>query len=136
MNLELNWMAVAAGAAVVSLSVIGLAVIAARASLRARRIARKLELMDSEFRSLRDEVAAATGIGVRVGERLRRLDQVCSQMGDRLGQLELRGEGRPYDQAIALVKGGGDADGLVANFGLSRGEADLVTLLHTRRKAG
>jgi len=92
--------------------------------------------MEAEIRSFRDEVAAATGIGVRVGERLRRLDQVCTQMGDRLGQLERRGEGRPYDQAIALVRGGGDADGLVANFGLSRGEADLVTLLHTRRKAG
>jgi len=54
-------------------------------------------------------------------------------MGERLGQLELRGEGRPYDQAIALVRRGADADRLMANYGLSRGEADLVALVHGNR---
>ena len=79
---------------------------------------------------------ATAGIGARVGERLRKLDQASSQLNDRLGQLEIRGDGRPYDHAIALVRHGADADRLVSHFGLSRGEADLVSLVHGQRKAG
>jgi len=72
---------------------------------------------------------------VRAGERLRRLDQVTLQMGERLGQLELRGEGRPYDEAIALVRRGGDAERLISSYGLRRGGADLVALVHRRKLA-
>jgi hypothetical protein len=103
---------------------------------RARRQAGRLEALEEELAVLRAEVAATAGIGARVGERLRRLDQVSAQMNDRLGQLEVRGDGRPYDHAIALVRHGADADRLVTHFGLSRGEADLVSLVHGRRKAG
>jgi hypothetical protein len=103
---------------------------------RARRRAGRLESLEEELAALRAEVAATAGIGARVGERLRRLDQVSAQLTDRLGQLEIRGDGRPYDHAIALVRHGADADRLVTHFGLSRGEADLVSLVHGRRKAG
>jgi hypothetical protein len=104
--------------------------------LRARRLQARLQQIEGQFQTLRAEVAAATGLSARVGERLRRIDQASSQMGERLGQLELRGEGRPYDQAITLAGRGADSDRLVAHFGLSRGEADLLTLVHGRRQAG
>ncbi len=103
---------------------------------RARRQAEHLGALEDELAALRTEVAATAGIGARVGERLRRLDQLSSQLNDRLGQLEVRGDGRPYDHAIALVRHGADADRLVRHFGLSRGEADLVSLVHGRRKTG
>jgi hypothetical protein len=103
---------------------------------RARRQVERLGALEDELAAFRAEVAATAGIGARVGERLRRLDQVSSQLNDRLGQLEVRGDGRPYDHAIALVRHGADADRLVTHFGLSRGEADLVSLVHGRRKAG
>ncbi len=106
------------------------------AVLRNGRLSRRLAAMEGQFESLRADVAATTGIGVRAGERLRRLDQITGQMGERLGQLELRGEGRPYDQAIALVRRGADAGRLMTNYGLSRGEADLVALVHGSRRAG
>ncbi len=106
------------------------------ATVRAGRLRRRLGAIEKQFETLRADVAASTGIGVRAGERLRRLDQVTVQMGERLGQLELRGEGRPYDQAIALVRRGADADRLISHYGLSRGEADLVALVHGRRLAG
>lgn len=100
-----------------------------------RRLAGRLAAVEADFERLRGELAAVAGHGARVGERLRRLDQVSGQLGDRLGQLELRGEGRPFEQAIALAGQGGDPERLVSNFGLSRGEADLVSLLHGRRKS-
>ena len=105
------------------------------ATVRTGRLRRRLAAMEQQFETLRADVAASTGIGVRAGERLRRLDQVTTQMGERLGQIELRGEGRPYDQAIALVRRGADAERLISNYGLSRGEADLVALVHGRRLA-
>jgi Protein of unknown function (DUF2802) len=103
---------------------------------RSRRQADRLGAIEDELALLRAEVAATAGIGARVGERMRRLDQVGAQLNDRLGQLEVRGDGRPYDHAIALVRHGADADRLVTHFGLSRGEADLVSLVHGRRLAG
>lgn len=106
------------------------------ATVRAGRLRRRLGAIEQQFEALRTDVAATTGIGVRAGERLRRLDQVTAQMAERLGQLELRGEGRPYDQAIALVRRGADAERLISHYGLSRGEADLVALVHGRRLAG
>jgi hypothetical protein len=99
-----------------------------------RRLAGRLAAVEADFERLRAECAVVAGHGAKVAERLRRLEQLSGQLGDRLGQLELRGEGRPFDQAIALAGQGGDADRLVSHFGLSRGEADLVSLLHGRRK--
>jgi hypothetical protein len=108
-------------------------VLVAASAVRGTRLRRRIATIEQQFETLKSDVAATTGIGVRVGEKLRRLDQVTAQMGERLGQLELRGEGRPYDQAIALVRRGADADRLMANYGLSRGEADLVALVHGNR---
>ncbi|HUO81218.1 MAG TPA: DUF2802 domain-containing protein [Steroidobacteraceae bacterium] len=103
---------------------------------RARRRGERFEALEAEIAALRAEVKAASGIGSRVGERVRRLEQVGAQLSDRLGQLEVRGDGRPYDHAIAMVRHGADAERLVTHFGLSRGEADLVSLVHGQRKAG
>jgi hypothetical protein len=99
------------------------------------QLRRRLAESEERLAGLRREVEAATGIAVRAGERLRKAEATTLQLADRLGQLELRGEGRPYDQAIAMVQHGADADRLVRNFGLTRGEADLVTLVHGRRRA-
>jgi hypothetical protein len=132
MMYDTAWLAAAFGGS--ALGVAALCGLAQRAS--SRRLKCRLEALGSELQTLRAELAAAAGIGDRVGERVRQLDQASAQLNDRLGQLEIRGDGRPYDHAIALVRHGADADRLVAHFGLSRGEADLVTLVHGGRKAG
>ena len=102
----------------------------------AAELRRGLAEADARLAALRRDVEGATAIAVRAGERLRKAEATTAQLADRLGQLELRGEGRPYDQAIAMVRHGADADRLVRNFGLTRGEADLVTLVHGHRKVG
>jgi hypothetical protein len=103
---------------------------------RYARVRRRLESIEEQFERFRADVAASTGISVRAGEKLRRLDLLTAQLGERLGQMELRGEGRPYDQAIALVQRGAGPDRLMSHYGLSRGEADLVSLVHGGRQTG
>jgi hypothetical protein len=98
-----------------------------------RQLRRRQAGLEADLLRLKREVEAATGISVRVGERLRKAEAQAKAAGERLGQLELRGEGRPYDQAIDLARRGAGVDNLIRNFGLSRGEADLVALLHGRR---
>lgn len=117
-------------------TVVGLTVALWSTSTALKRVRAELDATDSRIAALRRDVEGATAIGVRAGERLRKTEQTYAQLADRLGQLELRGEGRPYDQAIAMVRHGADADRLVRNFGLTRGEADLVELVHGRRRAG
>jgi len=131
MTLDAAWLLAAFGAgALGAAALFGVALAAG-----SRRRGRQLAALEAQLAALATRVAAAAGIGARAGERLRRLDEATSQLNDRLGQLEIRGDGRPYDHAIALVRHGADADRLVTHFGLSRGEADLVTLVHGRSRA-
>lgn len=99
-----------------------------------RQLRSRQGLLEADLNRLRREIEVATGISAKVSERLRRAEAQARLAGERLGQLELRGEGRPYDQAIDLVRRGAGARNLVQNFGLSQGEADLVALLHGRRQ--
>lgn len=75
----------------------------------------------------------ATRLTVRLVKTERRHSQQLKRLEDRLGRLELRGEGRPYEQAISLAAQGEDMARLVSCFGLTAGEASLVSLLHGRR---
>jgi hypothetical protein len=52
------------------------------------------------------------------------------RVGERLGQLELAIESRSYEQAIGFAERGEESARLISCFGLTEGEADLVTLLH------
>jgi hypothetical protein len=60
-----------------------------------------------------------------------------SRLGERLGQLELLTETRSYEQAIGCAERGEASARLISCFGLTEGEAELVTLLHgdSSRKA-
>jgi hypothetical protein len=56
-----------------------------------------------------------------------------TQIGERLGQLELATVAQSYEQAITSAERGEHADRLISCFGLSEAEAELVTLLHGDR---
>ena len=64
--------------------------------------------------------------------RLQRVERENAKIADRMSLVEFRGDGRSIDQAIDFARRGADPDKLAAKFGLSRGEADLVTKLHGR----
>ncbi|NNF46734.1 MAG: DUF2802 domain-containing protein [Desulfofustis sp.] len=71
-----------------------------------------------------------TRLTIRQVNNERRYAQQFTRLEDRLGRIELRGEGRPYEQAITLAAQGEDVGRLVSCFGLTAGEASLVSLLH------
>ena len=75
----------------------------------------------------------ATRLTVRMVNSERRNGRQLKRLEERVGQLELRGEGRPYEQAITLAAQGEDTARLVSCFGLTAGEASLVSLLHGGR---
>jgi hypothetical protein len=101
-----------------------------------RHLRRRQRESERALALLTKQTESAVAMSVRVGQRLRRAERLLAWACERVGQLELRNEGRSYDQAIELVRRGADAGRLMSNLGLSRGEAELVTLLHGQRKAG
>jgi hypothetical protein len=115
-----------------SLATIALCLIMA---VRAGDARQELRSLVGRLKALKDELEVAQKRDERAGERLRRLEVAGSAIAERLGQLELRGEGRPYDQAIGYVRRGADAERLMKHFGLSRGEAELLTRVHGRPRA-
>jgi hypothetical protein len=118
-------------AAAVSLLGIGIAIVALAVAARARRQAKLLEALLDAAQS--EAVSTATR-RLRVFAQVRRLRRRCSAMRASIATLEARSAGRSYDQAIEWVRRGANPEALTQNFGLSRGEADLVTLMHGRKK--
>jgi len=66
--------------------------------------------------------------------QVKRFEQEHVGVADRVALVELRGSAQSFDQAIDSARRGTDSGKLTQRFGLSRGEADLVTLLHGRKK--
>lgn len=81
-------------------------------------------LLERSFGGALNELAAR----VAANDERRRDD--LSRLGERLGQLELATEERSYEQAIGYAERGEESARLISCFGLTEGEADLVTLLH------
>jgi hypothetical protein len=72
-------------------------------------------------------------LAARVATNDQRGREDLGRLGERLGQLELATEARSYEQAITSAERGEESARLISCFGLTEGEADLVTLLHGDR---
>ena len=83
---------------------------------------------------MRRELEVVASISLRTGRRVNRIEQEYSGVAERVGSVELRGRAQCFDQAIDFARRGTDPGRLTQQFGLSRGEADLVTRLHGRKK--
>lgn len=90
--------------------------------------------LESSLASLRRELELASSINTKTGRRVRRIEQEYASVADRVDRFELRGAGQFFDQAIDSARRGVDAGKLAQQFGLSCGEAELVTRLHGRKK--
>ena len=90
--------------------------------------------VESRLAALRRELELATSISVKTGRRIKRVEQEYSGVADRVDQVELRGAAPSFDQAIDYARRGAEPGKLEQQFGLSRGEADLVARLHGRKK--
>jgi hypothetical protein len=93
-------------------------------------LCRRVAAATQRCRALEDRLERA----VQVEQRLAAVESLSrshwSQLGERLGQLELGVDARSYEQAIGFAELGQHSDQLMACFGLTEGEANLVRLLH------
>jgi hypothetical protein len=105
-------------------------------TIRAVRVWRlRCLALESSLAAVRREVELAASISVKTGRRVQRIEHEYSGVADRVDQVELRGAAQSLEQAIDSARRGTDSGKLAQQFGLSRGEADLVTRLHGRKKS-
>lgn len=116
-------LALALGAAAITVAVYELVCV--------RPLRRRAARADAQLAVLAQSAEAASRLAAQAG-RVQRLEGQTRQLAERLGQLELRADTRGYEQAIQLAAHGGGTDRLVSCFGLTEGEAELVSLLHGR----
>jgi|SRR5690606_30737152 len=109
------------------------AAIAAGAAAAAVWAHRRLVRVERELAALRTLIAETSNVAgnVRVAERSTR--EQLARLMDRLGRIELLSDSRGYEQAIRFAARGERAERLVSYFGLTEGEAALVSLLHGER---
>ena len=100
-------------------------------------IHRRIKALAERFDNLeRSQHGLIDGLATRVATLERHGREDLGRLGERLGQLELATESRSYEQAITSAEHGEEVTRLITCFGLTEGEAELVTLLHgekTRR---
>ena len=104
--------------------------------LRVRGLQRQLDQSLAAVQMLRDDFGALTAGAVGVGDRQARLEQRIKRLRERQDQFELQEPGsQPYAQAIRMVRKGADVEELVSTCGLTRGEAELIVMVHRMDEA-
>jgi hypothetical protein len=98
------------------------------------RLRLRCEAVESSLAATRRELELLSSISLKTGRRVKRFEREYAGVTDRVALVELRGSTQSFDQAIDSARRGTDPGRLTEQFGLSRGEADLVTRLHGRRK--
>ena len=93
-------------------------------------LCRRLAAATARCQALEETLGAAAQLTERVTDIESRSREHWTQLGERLGQLELITDARSYEQAIGFAQQGEQADRLMSCFGLTEGEANLVRLLH------
>jgi hypothetical protein len=99
-----------------------------------RRLTARCVEVESNLAAMRRELELLASISLKTGRRVKRYEQESVGVADRVAQVELRGSAQSFDQAIDSARRGTDSGRLTQQFGLSRGEADLVARLHGRKK--
>jgi Protein of unknown function (DUF2802) len=131
MNIDINMILTVTGAVLGFLG-FSMALTAMRAvrGWRARCVS-----LESSLAAVRRELELVASISAKSGRRVKRIEQEYSTVSDRVDQVELRGAAQSFDLAIDSARRGADPGKLAQQFGLSSGEADLVTRLHGRKKS-
>ena len=110
--------------------------IVAAVALANRRLRARCDALAGGTDALRAElvlaITQAADTAVASAQRIQRLEQAHGRLVDRLRQAERRTDGRAFDLAIDSARHGSQPARLAADFGLSRGEAELVARMHGR----
>jgi hypothetical protein len=90
--------------------------------------------LEASLPGLQREIERFASISVRTGRQVKRIEHDYSDVAERVDLVEARGPAKALDQAIDHARRGADTRRLTLEFGLSRGEAELVTRLHGHTK--
>jgi hypothetical protein len=102
--------------------------------------------LEAGLPALHREIERYASLSLRTDRQVKRLASDCSNVAGRIDLVEARGAAhvrgpakarggaaQALDQAIDHARRGADARRLTVEFGLSRGEADLVARMHGRK---
>ncbi|MBD3669941.1 MAG: DUF2802 domain-containing protein [Gammaproteobacteria bacterium] len=117
--------AVASLAAVTLLLTVAFLLLVWRLQRLRRRHDEQVQALQSDMRAL---VSAAIGVGERVHRIEKSLREVSHRQEQQLDQTDPGGQ--TYQQAIKMAQKGAAAEELIEICGLTRGEADLIAMLH------
>jgi hypothetical protein len=114
-------------AAVISLASLAAVIQMYRAVLHWRERCTALEAM---LPPMQREIERFASISVHTDRQVRRLESECSDVAERVELVEARAPAKALEEAIQSARRGADSRRLTQQFGLSRGEAELVARLH------
>lgn len=113
------------------LAVLAGAVLTSLAVLLVWRARRQQRVLQQRSDTLRRDLSALTAAAVSVGQRVLELERRQRRLAERQDQLDVfESANQPYEQAIRMVHKGAGIEELVEICGLSRGEAELIAMLH------
>jgi hypothetical protein len=119
-------------AAVISLVSLAGLILMYRAVLHWRERCANLEAV---LPGMQREMERFASISVRAGRQVRRIESEYSDVAERVDLVEARGPAKALDEAIDSARRGADIRRLTQQYGLSRGEAELVARLHGQKKS-
>ncbi len=89
------------------------------------------EFLEEQLFTLQSDVRALVSAAVGVGEKIFHFEKQMKQIAERQEQIDLTDSGsQPYQQAIKMVQKGSSVGELIEVCGLTRGEAELIAILH------
>ncbi|MBE0509340.1 MAG: DUF2802 domain-containing protein [Chromatiales bacterium] len=106
--------------------------------INTRRSAQLIQAQNQALDVLQKDLRALCNAAVQVGGRVHRLEQSLKQLQQRQQELGLRQdklvhpepEARSFEQAIKLAQKGASVEELMDICDLSRGEAELMSMMH------
>jgi hypothetical protein len=108
-------------------------------ALTDRHLHARCETLAAAMESLRAELGLAAArlaeSEATAAQRIAGLEAAHGRIVERLRFVERRADGRSFDLAIDSARHGIEPQRLAADFGLSRGEAELVARMHGRPAA-
>ena len=123
---------------IIEATIAGLTIAIAGMTLAVVQLSRRHHAVLDELKQTREDVAhlqadlaALCKSSVGAGNHVVKLEHQVNRLLERQTQTEMRtSTDRPYSAAIQLVQQGANAEELIEKCGLTRGEADLIAMLH------
>lgn len=97
---------------------------------------KKQQTLENELSQVSRDLAALCKASTGAGNRVIGAEQKLRRLIERQDQLELSsGNQKTYSQAIRMAQQGISAKELALNCGITQGEAELLSMLHSMPKA-